>query len=406
MKAHHLLLSALLITSPLLADIIPSGKGKTIVKETVTIITEDTTKTEPQPEPDNYDGPRIQIALLLDTSNSMDGLIAQAKSQLWKIVNEFIGYEHNGQTPRLEVALYEYGNDGLPQSVGYIRRVSSFTTELDVISEKLFDLDTNGGSEFCGQVISDAVADLDWKDGDEHLRAIFIAGNEAFTQGNTDYRNSVNRAAEKDIVVNTIHCGNYDEGINGKWRDGAVIGKGKYINIDQNRDIEHIAAPQDDRIAELGVALNNTYLPYGARGKAAARNQKVQDSNAFSSSFGGIATQRAVTKSSGYYKNTSWDLVDAYNEDQINLDDIAEEDLPEQLRGLSEQEQIAVIKEMEAERKQLKEQIQTLNAEREQYVIEERQRRAEAGEGEAETFDKALIDSLREQAESKGYQKK
>ena len=30
----------------------------------------------------------IQLALLLDTSNSMDGLIDQAKSQLWKIVNE------------------------------------------------------------------------------------------------------------------------------------------------------------------------------------------------------------------------------------------------------------------------------------------------------------------------------
>ena len=31
---------------------------------------------------------KIQVALLLDTSNSMDGLIDQAKSQLWKMVNE------------------------------------------------------------------------------------------------------------------------------------------------------------------------------------------------------------------------------------------------------------------------------------------------------------------------------
>src|SRR4051812_15614294 len=33
--------------------------------------------------------PKVQIALLLDTSGSMDGLLAQAKTQLWKIVNEF-----------------------------------------------------------------------------------------------------------------------------------------------------------------------------------------------------------------------------------------------------------------------------------------------------------------------------
>jgi len=32
--------------------------------------------------------PVVQIALLLDTSNSMDGLIHQAQTQLWKIVNE------------------------------------------------------------------------------------------------------------------------------------------------------------------------------------------------------------------------------------------------------------------------------------------------------------------------------
>ena len=31
----------------------------------------------------------VKIALLLDTSNSMDGLINQAKAQLWDIVNEF-----------------------------------------------------------------------------------------------------------------------------------------------------------------------------------------------------------------------------------------------------------------------------------------------------------------------------
>jgi len=33
------------------------------------------------------EAPLIQIALLLDTSNSMDGLINQARSQLWAIVN-------------------------------------------------------------------------------------------------------------------------------------------------------------------------------------------------------------------------------------------------------------------------------------------------------------------------------
>ena len=68
--------------------------------------------------------PAVQLALLLDTSNSMDGLIDQAKTQLWKIVGEFAKTKLAGKSPRLEVALYEYGNDNLPATEGYIRMFS------------------------------------------------------------------------------------------------------------------------------------------------------------------------------------------------------------------------------------------------------------------------------------------
>jgi hypothetical protein len=105
----------------------------------------------------------IQLALLLDTSNSMDGLIDQAKSQLWKIVNELAAAKcADGRKPNIKIALYEYGNDGLPSSEGYIRLVSGLTDDLDVISEKLFALSTNGGNEYCGHVINTSLKQLDW----------------------------------------------------------------------------------------------------------------------------------------------------------------------------------------------------------------------------------------------------
>src|SRR6187402_743198 len=56
---------------------------------------------------------KIQVALLLDTSNSMDGLIEQAKSRLWNIVNTLTTLKYHGKTPDIEIGLYEYGNDGL-----------------------------------------------------------------------------------------------------------------------------------------------------------------------------------------------------------------------------------------------------------------------------------------------------
>ena len=50
---------------------------------------------------------KIQVALLLDTSNSMDGLIEQAKSRLWNIVNTLTTLKYSGKTPTIEISLYE-----------------------------------------------------------------------------------------------------------------------------------------------------------------------------------------------------------------------------------------------------------------------------------------------------------
>ena len=146
----------------------------------------------------------IQMAILLDTSNSMDGLIEQAKSQLWKIVNEMATAKRNGQSPYLEVALYEYGKSTIPAGEGYLRMITPLTTDLDKVSEELFNLKTNGGAEYCGTVIQASVDGLQWSDDNSVLKVIFIAGNEPFTQGHINYQKACQAAIQKGIVVNTI----------------------------------------------------------------------------------------------------------------------------------------------------------------------------------------------------------
>ena len=94
------------------------------------------------------ENPLIQMAILLDTSGSMSGLIDQARAELWSIVNEFIAARKEGKAPEFQVALYEYGKSSVPKETGYIRLIVPFTTDLDKISEELFALTTNGGDEY------------------------------------------------------------------------------------------------------------------------------------------------------------------------------------------------------------------------------------------------------------------
>ncbi len=354
---------------------------------------------KPAPQVEGDVKPKIQLAILLDTSGSMSGLIDQARTQLWKIVNEFAQTKQKGVVPDFEVALYEYGKSSIPADEGYIRQIVGLSTDLDKISEELFALKTNGGDEYCGHVIKSAIDGLQWSDKSTDYKAIFIAGNEPFTQGGVDYKDSCKAAITKGIIVNTIHCGDDASGIAGMWKDGAIRGEGNYLCIDHNAKVVHISAPQDDKIVELGEKLNKTYIPFGEEGKEGAERQRVQDANAAGAGQG-AEVGRAIAKKNAQYRNSQWDLIDAIDEEKVKLEDIKKEDLPEELQKLTADELKKHIEEKRKERAELKKQLDELETARNKFVAEKRRELAEKGE---ETFDAALIKAIRAQAENRGF---
>ncbi len=343
---------------------------------------------------------KVQLAILLDTSNSMDGLIDQAKTQLWRIVNTFIDAKQNGRTPFVEVALYEYGNDRLNSETQWIRRVQPLSRDLDKISEELFALRTNGGTECCGSVIVRATADLKWDPSPNVYKAIFIAGNEPFTQGPVAPSKACREAIAKGVIVNTIHCGDEATGVSTGWKDGAVLADGRFLIIDSNKAVVHISAPQDAEIVKLNEELNKTYLAYGSAGSDGVANQTVQDANAMKRAESGAAVQRAVAKASVNYNNERWDLVDARKAKDFEWKSIKEEDLPESLHDLSNDERDAKIAEMQKQRVELQTEIRQLNKEREAFVA---QKLKESGESPEDTLDAAVTRTVRDQAAKKGY---
>ena len=341
--------------------------------------------------------PLVQLAILLDTSGSMQGLIEQAKTQLWKIVNEMAAAKKSGRSPRLEVALYEYGKSSIPASEGYLRMIVPMSEDLDRISEELFKLRTNGGSEYCGKVINSSVNELKWSKSNKDYKVIFIAGNEPFTQGDVDYKDACKLAITNGIIVNTIFCGDYQQGIRTFWKDGAELADGRYMNIDQNRRIVHIPAPQDKELISLGRELNKTYIAYGKSGKMKKERQMEQDKNAMAVNPG-VMVQRSVTKASVQYKNTGWDLVDAEKEGKVKVEEVKEEELPEEMKGMSTKERKNYIEEMRKKREKIQREIERLKKERDKYVAEKRKKISAD-----DTLDSVMIKAIKDQAGKKNF---
>lgn len=343
---------------------------------------------------------KIQLAILLDTSNSMDGLIDQTRAQLWNMVDELSKAKKYGKAATLEVAVLEYGNSNLSPSVGYIRTVTTLTSDLDLVSEALFALSTNGGDEYCGYVINTAVHSLPWSASPNDLKLIYVAGNEPFTQGPIHYESAIQLARTKGITVSTIFAGQHNEGVATGWQQGALLAGGNFMSVDHNQQLAHIVAPQDVRIADLNKRLNTTYVPYGPKGKEAKQRQEMQDQANEQMSLSMLA-KRAKSKVSNVYEASSWDMVDALESEDFKVESVEEKNLPDALVGKSKEEKLHYLQSKKQEREQIKKEIKTLSEERETYVASERKKLAEK---EGDTVSDVLITSIKTQAEKKDYE--
>ncbi len=359
-------------------------KPQTTQAETVKKFTE--TKVVPK---------KIQAAILLDVSNSMDGLIEQAKAQLWNMVNTLgrVKCDDNSK-PQIEVSLYEYGRSSNSAANGYVKQLVSFTQDLDSISKILFNLNTNGGEEYCGKVIYTSLDELKWNEKNDQYKVIFIAGNEDFLQGNVTYTAACAKAKEKGVIVNTIYCGDRMQGIREHWNLLGECGNGSFTNINQNEKIIDIPTPYDSTLIVLNNRLNATYIAYGAQGKYRANMQKeVDEANATLGN--GMAAQRAAAKSmSNAYNNESWDLVDAVKSDKDIINKLDKKTLPDNLKNKSNKDLLLYIEQKQADRSAIQKEMQTVNEKRNVFIADAKKKMATNGK---QTLESAIETSIREQ---------
>ncbi|HVF95734.1 MAG TPA: vWA domain-containing protein [Flavisolibacter sp.] len=335
--------------------------------------------------------PKIQVAILLDVSNSMDGLIDQAKAQLWNMVSVMGNAKCNGATPQIEIALYEYGSPRNNEKAGFVKQLSAFTTDLDSLSKNLFSLTTDGGDEYCGQVIFTSINDLAWDGSDSSYKVIFIAGNEDFLQGSLHYARACQEAKKRGIIVNTIYCGDRMRGIQEHWNLGAECGGGSFTNINQDAKMEDIPTPYDSSLMVLNERLNGTYIGYGSMAVAGYSKQAFADASNFKANKSVAMKRIAVKGKKELYKNSTWDMVDASDGDEKFVDKLDPKTLPDSLKNKTRTELKQLVKIKKEERDNLQAQIGNLSVQREAYLVEARKKKAGDNQQTLETETEKLI---------------
>jgi hypothetical protein len=311
---------------------------------------------------------KIQVAVLLDVSNSMDGLIEQAKGQLWNMVSVMGRARCDGAAPQIEIALYEYGRSSNNQQLGYVKQIKNFTSDLDEISRNLFSLTTNGGDEYCGNVIYTSLNNLQWNAAPDNYKVIFIAGNEDFLQGDVPFTKACTQAKQKGVIVNTIYCGDRMQGIKEHWNLGAECGNGSFTNINQDAVIEDIATPYDNELFSLNEKLNVTYIGYGAMGESKAQLQAEMDTKNYTMNKSAAAKRVAVKGKKELYKNEEWDMVDAQAKDSTFIKKVDMAALPAPLKNKSRAEVEQIVKTKTAERTIIQQKIAVLSIQREKFI--------------------------------------
>lgn len=125
--------------------------------------------------------------------------------------------------------------------------------------------------------------------------------------------------------------------------------------------------------------------------------QTEQDANAYSVNEE-VAIKRASSKSKSAYNNEQWDLVDASEMVDFDIDLFSNEELPDEMKGMTTKEKEKYIADKQQEREKIQKEINELSIKRDKYVAEKR------GEDGSNMLDKAILQAVKKQAIAKNYE--
>jgi Mg-chelatase subunit ChlD len=346
--------------------------------------------------PTRQSKPRIEVCFVLDTTGSMGGLIEGAKQKIWSIANEMISAK---PTPELKLGLIGYRDRGDE----YVVKSFSLTDDIDSIYGHLRDFQAAGGGdtpESVNEALDEAIHKMSWSSDKRVLKVIFLVGD---APPHMDYPNSpkypdlCREAAKKDLIINTIQCGEMAE-TKPIWQEIARLSEGSYVGISQTGNVAVISTPMDKELSQLNERMGATLIPYGNSKLQAEVHAKFAAAKA--APVSAMADRLTYNSKTGRAMQGSGELVDALNAKTVKLEDVDKKDLPADLQKLDREELQERVAKAREERANLQKQIVELSKKREAYIQSENKRLA--AEGKGDSFDQKVAETLHAQAAKKG----
>lgn len=341
-------------------------------------------------------GQTLEMVFVLDTTGSMGGLLDAAKQKIWSIVNDVMQKQSR---PSVRVGLVAYRDNG----DAYVTQIVPVTSDLDTVYTSLMEFEAGGGGdspENVRRALAEGVKKAGWSVAKGGVaQVIFLVGDAPPQnyQSEPDVLVTAAEAVRKNMIVNTIQCGN-DADTREAWQRIARAGQGKYFAIAQDGGVETINTPYDERLSQLGREIGGTYMAYGDTSSRAARTAGVAatETAVANTASNTARADRALNKAlnkEGYVD----DLIQDLEKGKTRLQDVKAEDLPAPLQKMPEAERRVEVEKRIAERKKIRDEILSLSKQRDAFIAAERKRTGKAG-----GFDSAVQTALGEQLAKRG----
>jgi len=334
---------------------------------------------------------QIEVCFVLDTTGSMGGLIEGAKKKIWSIAGTILEDNPGAEIKMGLVGYRDRGDD-------YVTKVYPLSDDIDTLYSRLMEFQAGGGGdtpESVNQALDEAVRLMGWNKNREVLKTIFLVGDAPPQMGYDEkrYPEICQTAAKNRIFINTVQCGSISE-TEPIWRSIARSAEGRYTLLQQDGNMTVVAAPQDERLAELNRLAGATLVPYGSRSQRGEVLEK--QAAAESAPVASSADRLKYNALSGKAVQGRGDLVRDVADGSVKLDTVKAEELPEDLRGLNETELKDKLAQKNRERETIYAEIRELSAKRDAHIADVRKSQTPGTADQA--FDDEVRAALKEQS--------